>query len=106
MAVKFGVLVPEYPPVDAALKAVKRAEDLGWDFVDYPDQIVSTNPYGQLPVPVPDADPSLPTGFFCDPWMGATEMAAAAAVVTERVPIVIGVIDALRRHPSILAQQM
>jgi phthiodiolone/phenolphthiodiolone dimycocerosates ketoreductase len=106
MSVKFGLLAPEYPPVDAALAAVRRAEDMGWDFVDYPDQMVSTNPYGQLPVPVPAGDPSLPTGFFTDPWMGVTEMAAAAAVVTDRVPITVGVIDALRRTPSVMAQQM
>jgi phthiodiolone/phenolphthiodiolone dimycocerosates ketoreductase len=106
MDAKFGLLVPEYPPVDAALAAVKRAEDLGWGFVDYPDQVVSTNPYGQLPIPVPADDPSCPTGFFGDSWLGATEMAAAAAVVTERVPITIGVIDALRRPPSVMAQQM
>jgi phthiodiolone/phenolphthiodiolone dimycocerosates ketoreductase len=106
METKFGVLVPEYPPASAALDAVKRAEAMGWDFVDYPDQVVSTNPYGQMPSPVPADDPSLPTGFFGDPWMSATEMAAAAAVVTERIPITIGVIDALRRTPSLMAQQM
>jgi phthiodiolone/phenolphthiodiolone dimycocerosates ketoreductase len=106
METKFGVLVPEYPPAEEALAAVKRTEDMGWDFVDYPDQVVSTNPYGQMPIPAPADDPSLPSGFFGDPWMSATEMAAAAAVVTERVPITIGVIDALRRTPSLMAQQM
>ncbi|WP_158260323.1 hypothetical protein [Mycobacterium talmoniae] len=51
---KVGLLAPAFPPVDAALEAVRRAERMGWDFVDYPDQLVSTNPYGQLghrPVP-------------------------------------------------------
>jgi len=72
METKFGLLVPEYPPADEALAAVKRAEAQGWDFVDYPDQVVSTNPYGQLPIPAPTDDPSCPTGFFGDPWLGAT----------------------------------
>jgi hypothetical protein len=82
--VKIGLLAPAYPPFDTALEAVRRAERAGWDFVDYPDQMVSTNPYGQLSArPVPASDPSLPTGFFNDQWMGSLEMCAAAAVVTE-----------------------
>ena len=104
---KMGLLAPAYPPFAAALDAVRRAEMAGWDFVDYPDQMVSTNPYGQLAVrPVPVGDPSLPSGFFTDQWLGSLEMCAAAAVVTERIPIILGVIDPLRREPSVMAQEM
>ncbi|MHB8690523.1 MAG: LLM class flavin-dependent oxidoreductase [Solirubrobacteraceae bacterium] len=107
MAVKFGILAPAYPPASAALEAVRRAERLGWDFVDYPDQLVSTNPYGQLAHnPVPAGDPSLPSGFFSDQWMGSLEMCAAAAVLTERIPLIVGVIDPLRRAPSVMAQEL
>jgi phthiodiolone/phenolphthiodiolone dimycocerosates ketoreductase len=107
MGVKVGILAPAYPPADAALEAARRAERLGWDFIDYPDQLVSTNPYGQLShSPVPGADPALPSGFFSDEWMGSMEMCAAASVVTDSVPIVLGVVDALRRAPAVMAQEL
>ena len=105
MTVKFGILAPEYPPAAAALEAARRAEDMGWDFLDYPDQLVSTNPIGMLAHnPVPAADPSLPTCFFADQWLGSLEMCAAAAVVTEQIPLIVGVIDPLRRAPAVMAQ--
>jgi phthiodiolone/phenolphthiodiolone dimycocerosates ketoreductase len=104
---KAGLLAPAFPPVKAALEAVRRAERMGWDFVDYPDQLVSTNPYGQLGHrPVPASDPSLPSGFFCDEWMASLPMCAAAAVATERIPIIVGVIDPLRRAPALMAQEL
>jgi phthiodiolone/phenolphthiodiolone dimycocerosates ketoreductase len=107
MTVKFGILAPEYPPASAALEAVRRAERLGWDFVDYPDQLVSTNPFGQLAHnPVPTDDPSLPSGFFNDQWMGSLEMCAAASVLTEHLALIVGVIDPLRRAPAVMAQEL
>lgn len=104
--VKFGIQCPMYPPMDNCLKALQRAEKLGWDFIEYPDQLTSTHPLGMLRPPVPEADPSTPTSFFSEIWFGSFEMTAAAAVLTKTVELNLGVVDALRRPPSVMAQEL
>lgn len=104
--VKFGVFGNMFPPADAAVKSVQRAEQEGWDFVDYPDQIMSPHPLGILPPPVPKDDPSAPTSYFGEAWYGSMEMCAAASVVTEKLGILLAVIDPLRRSPAVMAQEM
>lgn len=104
--VKFGVFGNEFPPMDAALKSLPRAEAQGWQFIDLPDQIMSTHPQGMLTNPVPAADPSAPTSFYGDAWFGSMEMCAAAAVLTENIEILLAVIDPLRRSPAVMAQGM
>jgi phthiodiolone/phenolphthiodiolone dimycocerosates ketoreductase len=104
--VKFGILAPAYPPIDAALESARRIERLGWDFLDYADQMVSTHPYRLLTRPTPEDDPGLPSGLFIDEWFGSMEMCAAGALVTEHTPITLGVIDPLRRGAALMAQEM
>jgi phthiodiolone/phenolphthiodiolone dimycocerosates ketoreductase len=103
--VKFGIQCPMYPPMENCLQAITRAEKLGWDFIEYPDQLTSTHPLGMLHPPVPKNDPSMPTSFFSEIWYGSFEMTAAAAVLTDRVELNLGVVDALRRAPSVMAQE-
>src|SRR5271167_4024451 len=83
--VKFGLFGNEFPPMDAALKSFARAEAQGWQFLDLPDQIMSTHPLGMLTPPVPATDPSAPTSFYSDAWFGSMEMCAAASVLTESI---------------------
>jgi phthiodiolone/phenolphthiodiolone dimycocerosates ketoreductase len=95
-----------FPPIGPALESVRRVEQEGWDFVDYPDQIMSPHPLGLLPPPVPAADPSAPTSYFGEAWFGSMEMCAAASVLTDRLGILLAVIDPLRRSPAVMAQEM
>jgi phthiodiolone/phenolphthiodiolone dimycocerosates ketoreductase len=104
--VKFGLIGAMYPPMDKALESIPRAEALGWDFIDFPDQITSTNPRGMLTAPVSAGDPGAPTSFFSDTFYGSMEMCSAAAVLTERMEILLAVIDPLRRSPAVMAQEM
>ena len=104
--INFGIQCPMFPPIENCLKAVQRAEQLGWDFIEYPDQLTSTHPLGMLKPPVPQKDPSAPTSFFSEIWFGSFEMTAAAAILTDRVGLNLGVVDALRRPPSVMAQEL
>ena len=104
--VKFGLIGAMYPPIAKSLESIARAEALGWDFIDYPDQITSTNPRGMLTAPVSASDPGAPTSFFSDTFFGSMEMCAAAAVLTRRMEILLAVIDPLRRSPAVMAQEM
>ena len=104
--VRFGVFGNMFPPMGAALESVQRAERAGWDFVDYPDQIMSPHPLGLLPPPVPKEDPSAPTSYFAEAWFGSMEMCAGAAALTDRIGILLAVIDPLRRSPAVMAQEM
>jgi phthiodiolone/phenolphthiodiolone dimycocerosates ketoreductase len=92
--------------MDAALKSLPRVEHEGWDFVDLPDQLMSTHPLGMLKPPVPSSDPSSPTSFYSEIWYGSMEMCTAAAVLTEKLEILLAVIDPLRRSPAVMAQEM
>jgi phthiodiolone/phenolphthiodiolone dimycocerosates ketoreductase len=104
--VKFGLIGAMYPPMDSALESIPRAERLGWQFIDFPDQITSTNPRGMLTNPVSASDPGAPTSFFSDTFFGSMEMCAAAAVLTSEMEILLAVIDPLRRSPAVMAQEM
>jgi phthiodiolone/phenolphthiodiolone dimycocerosates ketoreductase len=104
--VKFGMFGNEFPPMEAALESLKRAETEGWDFIDLPDQLMSTHPLGMLKPPVPAGDPSSPASFYSEIWFGSMEMCAAAAVITEQIEIMLAVIDPLRRSPAVMAQEM
>jgi phthiodiolone/phenolphthiodiolone dimycocerosates ketoreductase len=106
MAVKFGLIGAMYPPMKSALESIPRAERLGWKFIDFPDQITSTNPSGMLKPPVSASDPGAPTSFFSDVFFGSMEMCAAAAVLTSEIEILLAVIDPLRRSPAVMAQEM
>jgi phthiodiolone/phenolphthiodiolone dimycocerosates ketoreductase len=106
MSVKFGLIGAMYPPMDRALESIPRAERLGWRFIDFPDQITSTNPRGMLTPPVSASDPGAPTSFFSDVFYGSMEMCAAAAVLTSEIEILLAVIDPLRRSPAVMAQEM
>ncbi|OHV05441.1 LLM class flavin-dependent oxidoreductase [Mycobacterium talmoniae] len=104
--VKFGLFGNEFPPMEAALESFRRADRHGWQFLDLPDQIMSTHPLGMLTAPVPSADPAAPTSFYSEAWFGSMEMCAAASVLTENLEILLAVIDPLRRSPAVMAQEM
>jgi phthiodiolone/phenolphthiodiolone dimycocerosates ketoreductase len=104
--VRFGVMGSMFPPIDDCLESMRRAEEAGWDFIDFADQIQSTHPLGMLKNPQPASDPSLPTSLWHDAWYGSMEMCSVASVLTEEIGIFLGVIDALRRSPAVMAQEM
>jgi phthiodiolone/phenolphthiodiolone dimycocerosates ketoreductase len=95
-----------FPPIEHCLQSMQRAEAAGWDFIDFPDQIQSTHPLGMLKNPQPQSDPSLPTSLWHDAWYGSMEMCSVASVLTSKIGIFLGVIDALRRSPAVMAQEM
>jgi phthiodiolone/phenolphthiodiolone dimycocerosates ketoreductase len=103
---KFGVFGTMYPPMDKALESMQRAEREGYDFIDFPDQLMSTHPLGMLKSPVAASDPGSPSSFYSEIWYGSMEMCAAAAVLTDSVEILLAVIDPLRRSPAVMAQEM
>ena len=105
-SVKFGVFGTMFPPMDKALESMQRAEREGYDFIDFPDQLMSTHPLGMLKSPVAASDPGSPSSFYSEIWYGSMEMCAAAAVLTEQVEILLAVIDPLRRSPAVMAQEM
>jgi phthiodiolone/phenolphthiodiolone dimycocerosates ketoreductase len=104
--VRFGVMGQMFPPIEHCLQSMQRAEAAGWDFIDFPDQIQSTHPLGMLKNPQPQSDPSLPTSLWHDAWYGSMEMCSVASVLTSKIGIFLGVIDALRRSPAVMAQEM
>jgi len=103
---KIGVCGQMFLPADNAVASITRAERAGWDFINYPDQLTGTHPTGLLKTPVTAADPGAPTGMYSDVWMGSFEMCSAAAVLTERMEIMLAVVDPLRRSPALMAQEM
>src|SRR5581483_4361569 len=103
---RFGLCGQMFPPADDAIASVQRAERLGWDFINYPDQLSGTHPLGMLKPPVPSADPAAPSGMFSEVWYGSMEMCAAAAAVTSEIELLLAVIDPLRRSPALMAQEM
>ena len=103
---KIGLCGRMFPPADDALASIPRSEELGWDFINYPDQLSGTHPTGLLQTPVEAADPSAPSGMYSDVWLGSFEMCTAAAVLTEHIEIMLAVIDPLRRSPALMAQEM
>lgn len=106
VAVKIGLCGQMFPPMDAALESARRAEQMGWDFINYPDQLSGTHPLGMLKPPVPAADPGAPSGMYSEAWFGSFEMCSAAAAVTEEIEIMLAVVDPLRRSPALMAQEM
>src|ERR1700747_1617377 len=106
MSVKFGLIGAMYPPMGRALESIPRAEQLGWKFIDFPDQITSTNPSGMLKPPASASDPGAPTSFFSDGLSGWTDMCAPAAVLSSEIESLLAVIDPLRRSPAVMAQEM
>jgi phthiodiolone/phenolphthiodiolone dimycocerosates ketoreductase len=104
--IKVGLCGQMFPPAEHAVKSITRAEDLGWDFINFPDQLTGTHPFGMLKSPVTQADPSAPSGMYSDVWFSSFEICAAAAVLTENIDILLAVVDPLRRSPALMAQEM
>jgi len=103
---KIGLCGRMFPPADDALVSAQRAEALGWDFINYPDQLSGTHPTGLLQTPVAGGDPTAPNGMYSDVWYGSFEMCTAAAVLTRDIDIMLAVVDPLRRSPALMAQEM
>jgi len=103
---KVGICGRMFPPAQDAIASIPRVEALGWDFINYPDQLSGTHPTGMLQTPALAGDPSAPSGMYSDIWLGSFEMCTAAAVLTERLEIMLAVVDPLRRSPALMAQEM
>ena len=103
---KVGICGRMFPPADDAMASIPRVEALGWDFINYPDQLSGTHPTGMLRTPVLPHDPSAPAGMYSDIWFGSFEMCAAAAALTDTIDIMLAVVDPLRRSPALMAQEM
>jgi phthiodiolone/phenolphthiodiolone dimycocerosates ketoreductase len=103
---KVGICGRMFPPADEAIASIPRVEALGWDFINYPDQLSGTHPIGMLQTPVLSDDPSAPAGMYSDVWFGSFEMCAVAATLTHTIDIMLAVVDPLRRSPALMAQEM
>ena len=89
------------PPLDAALEAAKRRESQGFDAIWWVDHLLHWFPSAIWdPELVPQAAAAGSPHVWCDP----VPVVAAAAGVTDRVRLGIGVTDLVRRHPASLAQ--
>jgi phthiodiolone/phenolphthiodiolone dimycocerosates ketoreductase len=103
---KVGICGRMFPPAADAIATIPRVEALGWDFINYPDQLSGTHPTGMLQPPVVAHDPGAPGGMYSDIWFGSFEMCSVAAALTENIEIMLAVVDPLRRSPALMAQEM
>jgi phthiodiolone/phenolphthiodiolone dimycocerosates ketoreductase len=98
--VKYGSSASPFPPVEANARTVQRWEQTGLDFVVYADQQSLTMPRS---IWTPDLCPSAEL-YDIDAWLEPWPLMTEAALVSEKIRIGLGVADAVRRPPSILAQ--
>ena len=103
---KFGFQGRMFPPMERVLEAMPRVEAQGWDFINYADQIEGTHPRGLLPLPTPKHDDSALVSAYSDGWFGSFELVTAASVLTSNIEIHLSVLDAVRRNPAVLAQEL
>ena len=105
-AVRFGTFGQIYPPAKQALRVAALAEEQGWDFIAYPDQMGSTHPEGVIPDSVaPSATDAAVTGGLANRWFGPLPLMGATAMITNVIELQCAVIDPLRRSPSVFAQE-
>lgn len=99
-AVKFGSFVRSFPPADDCVDQAVELEGLGWDYANLADQLQTMAPR----VLMANDDQA---GWSCgEQWLDPFALIAAAAPRTSRIDIGIGVVDAIRRSPAVLAQSM
>jgi phthiodiolone/phenolphthiodiolone dimycocerosates ketoreductase len=98
--IKYGENPPQFPPFTSNRTAVQAFEEVGMDFVCYWDQHCLTIP---RTIWTPDIVP-VSEYYHIDAWFEPWPQMTDAALATNRVGIGLTVSDAVRRHPSILAQ--
>lgn len=96
------------PPVDATVQLAQAAERAGFDAIWWPDHFLHWYPPSAWTHPpsawTPDVFPQAATEPTPHTFVDPVPLMGAAAVSTERVKLAIGVTDAVRRHPAVLAQ--
>jgi phthiodiolone/phenolphthiodiolone dimycocerosates ketoreductase len=89
------------PPAAAVLDAAVRREEQGFDAVWWADHLLHWFPTS---IWTPDLVPQAASQPSPHVWFDPYPVIAAAAGVTSRVRLGVGVTDLVRRHPAVLAQ--
>ncbi len=89
------------PPAAAALGAARRREEQGFDAIWWADHFLHWFP---LSIWTPDLVPQAAAQATPHVWFDPFPVIAAAATVTERARLGVGVTDIVRRHPAAVAQ--
>lgn len=100
---RFGTFGMHFPPVEACIENVVACEQMGYDFVNFADQLQTTHPKAMW---TPDLVSAANVWTDGDQWFDAFQLIAAASQHTDRVRLGIGVVDTQRRNPAVLAQMM
>ena len=98
-----GVYGVHFPPFELATGAAVAAETAGMDFIIYGDQLCFTHPSSLWTPDITDVATLLPT---FNAFMDTGPIIAAAATQTSTIKFHYGVIDAVRRPPSVIAQSV
>jgi phthiodiolone/phenolphthiodiolone dimycocerosates ketoreductase len=100
---RVGSMALNMPPFSLGVDAGLAAEQAGADWVVYWDQLCSTHPRSIM---TPDITTPAAAAADFDAYFDCAPLIAAAAAKTERIDYAYGVIDAVRRHPSLIAQTL
>ncbi|SPM35059.1 luciferase [Mycobacterium rhizamassiliense] len=100
---EIGVYGVHFPPFELATGAAVGAEAAGMDFIIYGDQLCFTHPSSLWTPDITDVATLLPT---FNAFMDTGPIIAAAAAQTSTIKFHYGVIDAVRRPPSVIAQSL
>ncbi|MGY5874360.1 MAG: LLM class flavin-dependent oxidoreductase [Candidatus Thorarchaeota archaeon] len=98
---EIGAPGPFLPPYDSVLKNARRIDDLGYDSMAFPDHFA-----GFIPESIWTSDIT-PLAFLQQSPHTYYELGtimAACATATDRVKLISGVTEPIRRHPILLAQ--
>jgi phthiodiolone/phenolphthiodiolone dimycocerosates ketoreductase len=86
---------------------MQRIEQQGWNFIDIPDQLAPATPPGLIPSRInPPGDDEAVISTISEVFLGSFELQTAASLVTSDIDIHMGVVDMLRRTPSVFAQEL
>lgn len=101
--IKVGVPGTTIPPFDDVIRNAKRAEELGYDSIWWPDHLM-----GWIPEEIwtPDISPLVLRMKSPHTFLEPLTTIAAVAVHTSRVLLGTSVTECFRRHPAMLAQEI
>ncbi|MGY5852992.1 MAG: LLM class flavin-dependent oxidoreductase [Candidatus Thorarchaeota archaeon] len=98
---EIGAPGPFLPPYDSVAKNARRIDDLGYDSMAFPDHFA-----GFIPESIWTSDIT-PLAFLQQSphtYYELSTIMAACATATQRVKLLSGVTEPIRRHPVLLAQ--